>query len=67
MYPEGPAAKQNFELKKIERSIRNQKNWVQGALSELGSVIKIKKDVEYYMGLVVRLEKRVECLERKQK
>ena len=61
VYPHGPDFKKD-ELSKIERSIRNQKKWVEGALSDIGAVLKFKKDIEYYMHLTARLEKRVDQL-----
>jgi len=63
VYPHGK--EHNEELNKIEKSIKNHRRWIQGALSEIASVLKMKKDIDYYNHLVVALEKRVELLERK--
>ncbi len=62
-YPEGPSHRES-ELNKTERMIRNHKRWVQGALSELGYVLKLKKDLDYWMQMTARLESRVSALER---
>ena len=63
-YPHGPSA-DSKELKAIEKRIVAHKRWIQGALSEIGSVLKLRQDYDYYKQLAVRLEKRIEVLEKR--
>lgn len=48
----------------ILKNMRTLKKWIQGRMVELDSVLKIKRDVEYYNHQTAQLMKRVERLER---
>ena len=55
------------QQKEIEKMILNHRRWINGALSEIASVVKLKKDVEHYMHMAARAEKSLESLERRVK
>lgn len=50
------------ELEKYEKKIYYHRRYIQGALNEIGSVLKMKKDLEYYMQKTIALEKDLERL-----
>lgn len=47
-----------------EKRIKAHKQWVQAALHDIGCVLSLRQDCNYYMQLAARLEKRLERLER---
>ena len=60
-YPHGEIYQE--ELCKTEKMIKNHRHWIQGALSDIGDVLKLKKDYQYYIHLVSQLESRINAME----
>jgi hypothetical protein len=48
----------------ILKNMRSLKRWIQISMQDISSVLKIKKDVEYYNHQTAQLMVRVERLER---
>lgn len=53
------------ESQRILDNMKSLKKWMQSNLAQLDYFLKVKDDLQYYMQLAARLEKRVEALERK--
>jgi hypothetical protein len=51
----------------ILANMRTLKKWIQARMYEFDSILKMKKDVEYYQHQTAQLMVRVDCLERKLK
>lgn len=64
VYPHDESIPKQRELKAIEKTINNHRRWIQGALADIGSVLRLRQDYDYYKLEVIRLGKRVEVLER---
>jgi len=62
VYPHGPNFEES-ELSKAQKMIAGHRRWVAGALSDIGDVLKLKKDYQYYHHLLCQLESRINTLE----